>query len=309
MTSKVFKTIDEQIEILKGKGLIIKNCDYAKQVLLRENYFFLSGYRDVFMRNIRDSKFLEGTTFEELYAMFRFDRRIRNIFFKYLLEIENNIKSIISYQMSKKYGYKEKDYLSPKNYIQDGLKVKEVNDVLNKMKRQIRNNSSKHTATMHYVNNYGYIPMWVLVKVLSIGIISELFDILKQDDQDSICDFFKVSRLDMKMYLLIISNFRNICAHEDIFYSHKTQMNIPNTYLHGKFNIEMSDNEYLYGKNDVFALVIILKRLLSDEDFRQLIYEIGYEVDILEGCVDTVPINFILEKMGFPPNFRDIKDI
>ena len=44
MTAKVFKTIDEQIEILKGKGLIICDVDYAKEVLLRENYFFLELY-------------------------------------------------------------------------------------------------------------------------------------------------------------------------------------------------------------------------------------------------------------------------
>ena len=50
MTTKVFKTIDEQIEILKEKGMIINDYDYAKNVLLRENYFFLMGYRHLFVR-------------------------------------------------------------------------------------------------------------------------------------------------------------------------------------------------------------------------------------------------------------------
>ncbi len=45
--------------------------------------------------------FIKGTTFDELYATFVFDRRIRNIMFKYILIIENNMKSIISYQLSK----------------------------------------------------------------------------------------------------------------------------------------------------------------------------------------------------------------
>ena len=38
---KTFKTIDEQIDILKEKGLVIDDIDYAKDILLRENYFFL----------------------------------------------------------------------------------------------------------------------------------------------------------------------------------------------------------------------------------------------------------------------------
>ena len=51
------------------------------------------------------------------------------------------------------------------------------------MKRQIRVHGRKHTATMHYMDNYGYIPMWILVKVLSLGIISELYNILKLEDK------------------------------------------------------------------------------------------------------------------------------
>ena len=91
MSKKTFKTLDEQIEILKSRGLEINDIDRAKDVLLRENYFFLSGYRHLFNRSWKDINFMEGTTFEELYAMFLFDRKMRNIFFKNLLIIENNI--------------------------------------------------------------------------------------------------------------------------------------------------------------------------------------------------------------------------
>ena len=59
----------------------------------------------------------------------------------------------------------------------------------------------------------------------------------------------------------------------------------------------------------VFALVIILKQMLSDEEFRLLIYEIGYELDILDGKVESVPQSKILNSMGFPENFRDIINI
>ena len=49
-------------------------------------------------KNVKDT-FLPGTTFEELYATFVFDREIRNTFFKNILIVENNIKSIMSYQL------------------------------------------------------------------------------------------------------------------------------------------------------------------------------------------------------------------
>ena len=48
---KLFKTLDEQLEILKEKGLIIEDEEFAKEILLRENYFFLNGYRTLLMNS------------------------------------------------------------------------------------------------------------------------------------------------------------------------------------------------------------------------------------------------------------------
>ena len=188
MRSKIFKTLDEQLAILEERGLVIHDYDKAKAILFRENYFFINGYRHLFAKSPKNDQFITGTTFEELYATFTFDRSIRNLMFKYLLIMENNIKSIISYQLSRKYGYKEKDYLNPNNFTQDSMKTRQVHDILSKMKRQIRVNGKQHTATSHYLLNYGYIPMWILVKVLSFGIVSELYTILKAEDQLVIAD-------------------------------------------------------------------------------------------------------------------------
>lgn len=309
MPKKIFKTLDEQIQILQFKGLEVEDVEKAKQILFRENYFFVSGYRRLFMRSTKDGMFIKGTTFDELYATFLFDRRIRNIMFKYILVIENNMKSIISYQLSKKYGFKEKEYLNPKNFTQDGIKSRQVADVLNKMKRQIRVNGKQHTATLHYISNYGYVPMWVLVKVLSFGIISELYNILKVEDSYNIAEYYNLQPETLSIYLNLLSNYRNVCAHEDMLYDHRTQRSIPDSKYHYMLDIEMTDDEYNYGKNDLFALVIIMKQMLQDDEFHDFIYEIGYEIDILDGKVDTVPLNLILNKIGFPNNWRDIVDL
>ena len=61
MGSKIFKTLDEQIEILKDKGLTIDDVDYAKKIILRENYFFLMGYRHLFMQPNNTKKFRKNT--------------------------------------------------------------------------------------------------------------------------------------------------------------------------------------------------------------------------------------------------------
>ena len=306
MKNKIFKNLDEQINILKEKNLIIPNEEQAKEILLKENYFFISGYRHLLMKNYKDKNFIKGATFDELYAIFNFDRHIRNICFKNILIIENNIKSIISYQLSKKYGFQEKNYLNANNYTQDELKSRQVRDVLNKMRKQLAFNGKKHTATMHYITNYGYIPMWILVKVLSFGLMSEFYCILKTEDKEEISNLYNMNHEQMEIYLYLLANFRNLCAHEDILYDHRTQRPIPDNVIHKNLKIEKQENEYIYGKNDLFALIIIFKYMLLEEEFREMIREMSYEIDILNGKVKSVPIESILNKIGFPTNWKEI---
>ena len=306
---KDFKNLDEQIEILKSKGLVIEDSAYAKEVLFRENYFFLNGYRFLLMRSNIDRRYIEGATFLELYSLFLFDRTFRNILFKNILIIENNIKSIISYQLSIKYGYREKDYLVPKNFTTNKEKTKQVNDILKKMRRQINLNATQHTATSHYVNNYGYIPLWVLVKVLSFGIVGELYSILKKEDQLGIADIYNLDVDTLSNYLTILSNYRNLCAHEDILFSNKTQRQINDNIYHKLLNIPIMDDEYIYGKNDVFALVLILKQMLSDEEFSNFIEEIKHNLNNLEMNLHSIKIDKVLDGMGFPKNYYDLKNM
>lgn len=309
MKMKVFKTIQEQISILESKGLIIDDYLFTEDILIRENYFFISGYRHLFLKSPKDRNFIKGTTFRELYALFNFDRQVRNIVFKNLLIIENNLKSIISYQLSKKYGFREKDYLRPENFTKVPDKQRQLNDTLKKMKRQIRVNGAQHSATSHYLKNYGYIPLWVVVKVLSFGIVGELYTVMKREDQEEIANIYDLSINNLLTYLPILSNYRNLCAHEDILYDHRTQKIIGDTRYHDGLNIPTTDGEYIYGKDDLFALIIILKQLLRPEEFRLLINELSYEIDILCGKLKVINIGKVLDTMGFPRNFREILDL
>lgn len=306
MKTKTFKTLDEQIDILTNKGLVVDDVEFAEKVLLRENYFFLSGYRHVFMNPSDNRKFIEGTNFRELYAMFLFDRQLRNIMFKNILVFENNLKSILAYIMSKNHGFKENNYLNPNNFVQDSKKARQVNDLLRKMKRQINVNGKQHSATSHYMNNYGYIPLWVVVKVLSFGIVGELYTILQYQDQKEIADIFDVGINDLVDYLPILANYRNLCAHEDICYCNKIQKSISDNKYQQMLYIPKYEGEYIYGKNDLFAVIIILKQLLDEDSFTLLINEISYEIDSLAGKLETIKIDKVLHEMGFPNNYKEI---
>ncbi len=310
MNKKEFKTLDEQLGIFKSKGLTINDEEEARNILLKENYFFINGYRRVLMVSSKEKKFVKGATFDELYAIFIFDRELRNILFKNLLIIENNIKSIISYKLSIKYGYKEKNYLKESNFTTDNKDKRRVSDVINKMKRQIRVNSQNHSATLHYITNYGYIPLWVLVKVLSFGLINELYGILKPEDQKEIADLYGIEMEDMEVYLSLLANYRNLCAHEDIVFDHRTQKYISNTKYHNELKIKQDEfGEYIKGKNDIFALIIILKQMLTKDEFMHMMDEINLKLQDLTWQIKSVKINKIYDTLGFPENYMDLINI
>ena len=69
------------------------------------------------------------------------------------------------------------------------------------------------------------------------------------------------------------------------------------------------DDEYIYGKNDVFALIIILKQMLSHEEFSNLIEKIRHNLNNLEMNLHSIKIGKVLDGMGFPRNYYDIKNM
>lgn len=98
---KNFKSIAEQVSVLKSRGMIVG--EEASVVLLRENYYsVINGYKDPFldrraMQSNSDDVHLEGTKFEWLYNLFIFDRDLRNSTFSYLVKAEASLKTATVY--------------------------------------------------------------------------------------------------------------------------------------------------------------------------------------------------------------------
>ena len=80
----------------------------------------------------------------------------------------------------------------------------------------------------------------------------------KKEDKIEIADIFGTTPTELESFLVILSNYRNLCAHEDIVFEHRTERWIPDTIYHEKMNIDKMDGEYIYGKHDLFAVIIIM---------------------------------------------------
>lgn len=155
---KVFKTLEEQVDLLKNRGLKVEQSD--KKILEIENYYnVINGYKDLFLKKKNPDFYKEGASFKEIYALFEFDRKIRMIFLSKILKIEHNIKSLIEYYFSKQYGHN--DYFLFENFRIPSKKVSfsKIEEVINVLKDSISKSIGKDNTITHYSNNHGYVPL------------------------------------------------------------------------------------------------------------------------------------------------------
>lgn len=302
---KTFKTIDEQIEILKSRNIIIDDYDKAYKILSKNNYYYLiNGYKDLFIdKASKEEKYIKNTKLEEIYALYEFDKDIKINFLKYLLLIENEIDSYIAYEFSKVYGHK--NYLIPNNFnnlnFKNNLIDKFINDVNLEIQYQYKNSNE---MIVHYIDKYNYVPLWVLVRVLSFGKISRFYSLMKPKEQNNISKKYNLRINEFKIILHNLTLVRNICAHDEKLYDIKMKSRISNNIYHKKLKIESKNGNYQYATRDLFSIVIALKLLLEEEQFYKFYTEIIKSIEILKKQLITITLDKVMYRMGFPKNYK-----
>ena len=206
---KQYKNINELLDYIISKGVIVPNKEDALEKLKKYSYYgIINSYKDIFKTSSNNYK--KNVSFDEIYALYEFDKHIRSIFLKYILEIETIIKSLLAEIISSKYGIE--NYLILDNF-DDTIEQKVIQESITKIKEEIDKQNGKHEAITHYLNIYGFVPPFVLVKILTLGELSRLYAMLKQVDRQSISKEFKISDKLLKQIMKNMTMIRNICAH------------------------------------------------------------------------------------------------
>lgn len=290
-----------------------------------ENYYnLINGYKLLFLDSSytsTDEHYLPGTKFEEIYSLYIFDRELRSIFMRYILEIENNIKSILSHDFSSKYGHN--NYLKISNFDTSinpyskkttAQKIGQIAELISKLQHETSRQLSKNNPMIsHYMLEYGYVPLWVLVNTLSLGTISTFYSYLSQKDQNDIGKYFLLKPAEMCSFLQVLTIYRNACAHNERLFNLKSLRRdmkpncISTMPIHRKMNIPInSSNNPCLGKNDLFAILIIFKIMLSNDSFNTFFSSLKQNIERLTNSLSTISIDTIFAQMGFPENWEEI---
>ena len=288
---KEYKSNEELINYLLSKGVVISNKKDALEKIERYTYYsIVNTYKNIFKD--KNGNYIEDVSFDDIYALFEFDKNLKNIILKYCLEIETVIKSVMANHISKVYGVK--DYLNTSNWDASiNTDIKE--NLLKKINNEIEKDYNIHTAVTHYIDKYGFVPPFVLVKILTFGVASSYYGLLKQSDRQAIAKYFKRSDKLLKQILKNLTTIRNVAAHSDRLYNYTSKF-----YL----SFKLIDKNYIKSDNitNLYMVVRCMEKLLTKEQYKELYNSICEETRKLEEKLKSVEINNITKIMGFPMN-------
>lgn len=306
MNDKPFKTYNEQIALLEERGIDFSQEDsksYAKKKLQRIGYYnLINGYSFMFKESANTYK--QGTTVNEIFNLYNFDDKLRSICLEFILPIETNIKSLIAYYFPK--AHPETNYLVYSNFntsLKDANK--KIPALLSDLQRQI---ASKHyePSIKHYLKNHGYIPLWVLNNILTLGTISKFYSLMIQSEKQKISKTFNMSDNQLENVLTYISAIRNFSAHGNRLFCYRTKNRLCDTEYHKSLEIPRdTNNVYMYGKTDFFAVMIAFKMLLSRNEFKKIVKKIDLALKNLYQYTKVLTKKDILSQLGFPCDWKE----
>lgn len=213
-------TIEQQIEILKSRGLSFADENKAKEILLDIGYYRLGFYLFPFektypdLRN-RTHEYIEGATFEDAVNLYYFDFDLRLLLMRYLNRIEIAFRTSLIYNLSNKYN-------STSIWFVDGSVVSRsyARDFESKVyTSDFRRNPVIHRH--HQKNpNDRFAPSWKTLEFMTFGAVMKLYEQLKErEDKIFISQKFGIRQVvTFENYMHTIRQVRNACAHGLLLY-------------------------------------------------------------------------------------------
>lgn len=208
--SKPSLSYEQQADRLINRGLIADKGRLV-EILSNVSYYHLSAYIYPFKQENSDELKL-GTTLEQIYRRYRFDRRLRCLVIDALERIETALKTKIVNVFTQKYGafgYLEKENFNNISQNDFDKMLKTIDDEI------VRHLKSNEQFVTHYFQKYDEVdlPFWMAAELLTFGSTLTMFRKMHRSIQQEIAGEFGVPIGVMESWLLTLNHVRNICAH------------------------------------------------------------------------------------------------
>jgi len=279
----------DQIELLKSRGLSIDNQEIAIHKLESISYYRLSGFWYVLLESPKTNhRFKSGSTFQNAFKIYCFDRELRKLIKSELEKIEVAIRAKMIYILSHKYGpfwYTENSLFSNRN---------KHNDFLTKFNDEYVRCDEDFIKSFRNKYTNPYPPDWMAMEIMSFGSLSKIYENLTNShEKKQIAEHFQLPTVFFISWLHYIICLRNICAHHSRIWN-KTIGVRPKIITNPKY--AFLKNKNVTNKKIFFGLSIIiylLNTINPENKFKLKLFELFKKYPIIDK-----------RSMGFPDDWQ-----
>jgi abortive infection bacteriophage resistance protein len=197
---------NEQVDLLRSRGLQVRDPGEATAFLSRVSYYRISTYFLPFQSE-RD-RFSPGSSFDTIVELYRLDEELRKGFFGVLAQVEIALRTRFVYSLAK--GWGAFAHYSPELTRSD-FNHREWLDSLEREVDRAREPFIEHFRRTY--EGFPRLPLWMAVEVMSLGSLSTLYDGLLPEPRRRIVEGLGLPHHVFRSWLHFLSYLRNVCAH------------------------------------------------------------------------------------------------
>lgn len=287
----------QQVGHMARRGLTIPNVNAAAAWLSDVNYYRASGYWLTLLQP--DGTFSHDSSFDTVRSIYAFDSELRMWLWSAIAPIEIKARTSFAYHLSVSTGsamsYEDKRYFKDAHLHSKSL------DIIRK--ERDRAYGEGVPCVVHNMNEYGMLPIWAAVEIMSMGTVSKMYgnlsDAATYPDgkrvRDAIAKDFSMSHIYLESWLRHLTYIRNLCAHHRRVY---------NRTITTRPKLLRADKKLLThdsARNRLFASVTVIMRIYLSvwrDDWPRLAKN-------LISLTETYP-DVDLAPIGFPREWRSI---
>ncbi len=282
-------SFEQQADLLIERGLVADRAlliDRLKSV----NYYRFSGYLYPF-RESDSGNFKSGTTFDEVWHIYTFDRRLRLIVLDAVERVEVSFKTSLIYAFAHETG--PFGYTDPKNFQKATDEKHE--ELMGKISTTVE--KTREEFVKHFRSKYRDpdLPIWMIGEIISFGDALTFYRLSDNKIQQKIALCYGVQDRVFSSWLHTINYTRNICAHHSRLWNRTIR--VPPRIPYKKNAPEWHYPVAIPG-GKTFGILTILKYLVD-----RIAPQSEWKVRLFR-LFDEYP-EIQIGNMGFPANWRE----
>jgi abortive infection bacteriophage resistance protein len=315
---KPYLDLDQQIALLKSRGMLIDDEQKAKEYLHRTGYYRLSGYWYPFRKSTASQlpsgilettvldNFRENSQFKHVIDLYIFDKKLRILFLDALERIEIALRVDVALILGK-----EDKFAQHREALLDGNFTKKVNLETGQTDYQawLRDfnrlvSKSKEDFITHFKGKYDLpLPIWIAVELWDFGLLSKFITGMRYQELQSMSARYSIPRSELlKSWVRAMNYIRNVCAHHSRLWNRSPTSQIKLSKL-GEIPLLDHLNKDSYGSVRIYATAAVIQYFL------RLICPRSEWSARLKNHLETFPAapGVKVSQTGFPSDWQNLQ--